>query len=304
MAIVRGSKPPKISDYQERLGRSDCSANNVIHDVSAHPLVSVITVCRNSEQTIRRTVASVLSQTYRNIEFLIIDGNSSDATVSIIEEYRGSFACLISEPDRGISDAFNKGLARASGSIVMLLNSDDWIGPGFIEAAIDGLSESRADFVFGDLIFYSPEGQKVGGYKGDPNYKKKLSHVMPAINHPTVVCQKYVYDNCGLFNVNLHYAMDYEWLIRVDACGYQGHYVTSLVTNMTLDGRSDAGFAKSLLEVREISIAYGYSALLAYGRYGARLAKGHLRRLLEVILPKFVTNSIRVIVNKNYVREI
>ena len=298
-----GSEPPFLRDYEQniRTKHHDSSTQNggSVDDVM-RPLVSVITVCRNSERTIQRTIESVLSQSYKRIEYIIIDGLSTDNTMSIIKKYDYFIKVVVSEADCGISDAFNKGLARSSGSIVMILNSDDWISANFLETAVQSLVESDREFVFGDLEIFDLSGKLVGIYKGDKNYKNVILHRMPAINHPTVVCRKVVYENCGLFNTNLHYAMDYEWLCRITKSGYAGLYVQKLIGKMTLDGRSDLGFSRSLAEVRDISIAYGYSLAAAHCRYVFRVIKGYVRRRLEEFAPRVVVNWIRLRLNRDY----
>lgn len=97
--------------------------------------VSVITVCYNSANTIEKTIKSVISQDYGDIEYIIIDGGSNDGTLDIIDKYKDKISILISEPDKGIYDAMNKGIRIASGEIVGMINSDDWYGPYTVGAA-------------------------------------------------------------------------------------------------------------------------------------------------------------------------
>ncbi|HEX5026205.1 MAG TPA: glycosyltransferase family 2 protein, partial [Agriterribacter sp.] len=113
------------------------------------PLVSIITIVYNGEKFIEKCIQSVLDQSYPNIEYIVIDGGSSDHTVDIIERYTASIKHWISEKDKGISDAFNKGLKRATGEIVGMINADDWYEPNTVEKIVQEIDDF--DIVYGDL---------------------------------------------------------------------------------------------------------------------------------------------------------
>lgn len=114
--------------------------------------VSIVTVCYNSAKTIERTIKSVAGQDYTNIEYIIIDGGSTDGTLDIIDRYKDKISVLVSEPDKGIYDAMNKGIARATGDIIGFMNSDDWYADGAIAAIVDSFSKTDADIVYGKTI--------------------------------------------------------------------------------------------------------------------------------------------------------
>ena len=121
------------------------------------PKVSIITVCFNSTKTIRDTIESVISQDYPNIEYIIIDGGSSDETVAIVKEYTDRIAVIVSESDRGIYDAMNKGVALASGDIVGMLNSDDvYMNEHAVSELMKTMQDARTDSVFADLVIVDP----------------------------------------------------------------------------------------------------------------------------------------------------
>ncbi len=134
---------------------------------STAPRVTIITAVRNRAATLARTIESVLAQTYPEVEHVVIDGASSDGTVEVIRRYADRLAHWQSEPDRGISDAFNKGLAAARGDCIGLLNADDWLEPDQIERAVAALERSGADFVFGDLLYHDPAGRPLFRIRGD-----------------------------------------------------------------------------------------------------------------------------------------
>lgn len=146
--------------------------------------VSVITACFNSEKTIEDTILSVLHQTYKNIEYIIIDGASTDGTLEIIQKYKDRIACVMSEKDEGIYNAMNKGIKRSSGDIIALLNSDDFYKDEFVvEKVVHEFENKNCDSVYADLVFVKPDRlEKVVRYyeSGEFSPKTLLYGVVPA----------------------------------------------------------------------------------------------------------------------------
>lgn len=179
--------------------------------------VSLITVCFNSAATIRETIESVLAQDYIDIEYIIIDGCSTDGTLKIIEEYKGRISKIISEPDHGIYDAMNKGINLASGSIIGMLNSDDvYISRSVISELMEAMSSARADSIYADLIIVDPlKTNKILRYYSSKhfNISKFRYGWMPA--HPTFFVKKAAYDSAGLFSTNFKIAADFDMLLRL-----------------------------------------------------------------------------------------
>ena len=264
----------------------------------AIPLVSVITVCYNSAATIEKTIKSVVSQSYGNIEYIIVDGGSTDGTVDIIKKYESSISKWISEPDEGISDAFNKGIAMSDGEFVQLVNADDWLSVDQIEKAVSAISDSDYGYVFGDMMMYDPSGEAKYLQKGDPEYASKIRYNMPMVNHPTVVAKKKLYDEIGCFDDRYKIAMDYDWLSRVHKAGYKGCYNAAVVGNMTLCGVSDENFKKAYKEVMEISVLMGTSWFIAKYLYFLRVFKKQIRHLLELIFPENRILKLRRVINR------
>lgn len=180
--------------------------------------VSIITATYNSEKTLRDTIESVLKQTYTNIEYIIIDGNSKDSTVDIIKEYEPRFGDRIkwiSEKDKGIYDAMNKGIERATGDIVGILNSDDFFTSNLsIENIVRGF-DLNIDMVYGDLHFVSPDNlEKTVRYYSSKIFRRNLMRygLMPA--HPTCYIRKNIYDRYDLYDTKYKISSDFELLLR------------------------------------------------------------------------------------------
>ncbi|MBR4413268.1 MAG: glycosyltransferase, partial [Lachnospiraceae bacterium] len=176
--------------------------------------VSIITICFNSEAVIKKTIESVLGQTYTDIEYLIIDGASKDKTVEIAESYRNSFEekgidyKIFSEPDKGIYDAMNKGIAKATGELVGLINSGDFYEPQMVETAVKSFEEKPYDIFYADINLIKDNGQII--------VKKSKYDKLPTSrhwNHPTMVVRKAYYDEIGTYKcVGIH--DDFEFFLR------------------------------------------------------------------------------------------
>lgn len=263
------------------------------------PIISVVTAVRNGAKTLARTIESIRAQNLPGLEYIVIDACSTDATPDIVQANSDLVAILKIEKDRGISDGFNKGIALSRGRYVTILNADDWLSPGQLAAGIETMERSGADFVFGDLMYHDARGNAVYRICGEPDYADRIGHVMPGLNHPTVIVRRSAYEKHGLFDLDLRLAMDYEFLLRLHRAGCKGAYDPRMVGHMSLDGASDALSERALAEVREISIRHGEPALSAWFRYGIRLMRGRTRRILERTIPATLLVRLRRISNRN-----
>ena len=264
------------------------------------PLVSVVTVVHNGEKTLEKTIQSVLNQSYENIEYVIIDGGSTDRTLDIIRNYEGGIAYWISEPDRGISDAFNKGIICSTGDIVGIINADDWMSPDQVEQGVRTILNTKADFVFGDLLVHNDQGLAVYQIKGDRGYSRIIHSNMPDLCHPSVLVRKTAYDRFGLFDITYKYAMDYEWFLRLHTQGGRGIYTNTITAHMRLSGTSDRSYSRALEEVRDIAIKYGKNRFGAHLLCAFRITKGRARRILEHLIPQQVVHWLRRAVNRGF----
>jgi glycosyltransferase involved in cell wall biosynthesis len=295
---------PAMDDYRLRPGspaRKVGGRNAERNGLAARPGgVSVVTVCFNSIKTIDRTISSVAAQTYSPLEYVIVDGGSTDGTAERLAARSQDIDVWISERDAGISDAFNKGIALTSGEYVMLVNSDDWLEPEHITCAVNALRASGADFAFGDMLVHAPDGTKLYRLVGDKDYARRVHRFMPFINHPTVVCRRRVYEQHGLFDVSLRVAMDYDWLLRVHRKGVVGIYVPALVGHMSLEGASDRLFDRAAAEVRDVSICHGNPPPLAWWHFVYTVVKGRIRGFLQRYVPRKVYEGLRRAVNPSF----
>lgn len=297
---------PTIAEYRSRHPHPARTGGGTGHplavsaDASPAPLVSIITAVRNGRATLEQAIASVVGQSYRRIEYIIIDGASTDGTVDLLRSQEAAIGIWLSEPDNGISDAFNKGISLASGEFIGLLNADDWMSPDQVEQGVAALQAAEADFVFGDVLFHDASGRPPYRIQGDPYYRRVIRTRMPELCHPTVLARRSAYERIGLFDTRLRYAMDYEWLLRLHSSGAAGRYVPGITGHMRGGGASDRYYARALQEVRAISIRYGHSALSAHALFGYRLLKGACRRSLERMLPQGLFGRMRRAFNPRY----
>ena len=180
--------------------------------------ISIITVCFNSEETILSTLNSVISQTYDNIEHIIVDGGSNDRTLDIINDYKFRNKILISEPDKGIYNAMNKGINLASGEVITILNSDDIYQSSKTLSGVvrDIKNNPDKDIFLGDVVFFNKNNfKKIVRYYSAKNFKTKslLDGIMPP--HPSSFIKKKVYEKYGLYNEQLSIAADFEMFLRL-----------------------------------------------------------------------------------------
>ena len=180
------------------------------------PLVTVVTPSYNQARFIAATIESVLSQDYPNVEYLIVDGASTDGTADVVARYAGRLT-FVSEPDRGQSHAINKGFLRARGAYVAWLNSDDVFLPGAIRAAVDALgAHPNAGAVYGDGFQIDESGNVISRFAVTQQFNLwKLLNVSDYILQQTVFFRRAVFDEVGWLDESLHYGMDWEILMRI-----------------------------------------------------------------------------------------
>jgi glycosyltransferase involved in cell wall biosynthesis len=234
-------------------------------DHNNKPLISIVTVVYNGSMYIEETINSVLNQTYDNIEYIIIDGGSTDQTLNIIQKYEEYIDYYLSEADNGISDAFNKGIKKCCGSYIGLLNAGDYYEKDAVMHIVNAIKDN-ADIIYGDI--YYPEKQHIsyGNYK----FEKQIKYFMPRLNHPTAFVSSNTYKKVGFYKTNLKIAMDYDFFKRAYELGVKFLYLNHIITNMRLDGVSNTKTKRKIFEVLKISnnpIYTVYYILLEYIKY-------------------------------------
>jgi glycosyltransferase involved in cell wall biosynthesis len=213
------------------------------------PLVSIVTIVYNGDQHLEQTIQSVLTQSYPNLEYIIIDGGSKDNSVEIIKKYADRLSFWISERDKGVSDAFNKGVAHCKGEIIGLINADDWYEPNAVTEAVKAIEQ--ADVAYGDLTYWK-NGNRDLTVEGNVD---QLQNEM-SLNHPTVFVRAECYRKYGHFRTDLKYAMDYDFLLRLKVNGCRFVHVPQVMAHMRWEGISDQQWYKACQELLAIKNRY------------------------------------------------
>lgn len=177
-----------------------------------NPKISIITITYNSEKTLEETIRSVVSQEYDNLEYIIIDGGSKDHTLDIVNKYQDKIAYVVSEPDKGISDAFNKGIKAATGEIIGILNSDDVMLPDTLHAIAENYYRTIDIYSLNVIIWDEKNNIKV---QEIPDLKFSISKVGHHIAHQGRFISKSAYEKYGMYDVRLKYMMDFDLLKRM-----------------------------------------------------------------------------------------
>lgn len=221
--------------------------------------VSIITPCLNSEKTIRDTIESVLRQTYKNIEYIIVDGGSTDNTIPIIEEYIPLFQGrlrYISEKDKGIYDAMNKGIKMSRGCLIGIINSDDYYEDATVEKVVDRYRENSEQVIYGYL------GLLLGNNRIKiQNFSHKNLH-QNMIPHPTCFVTRKVYQKYGLFRKAFKITADYEFMVRLYEKNVEFIQIPEVLANFRVGGMSSS--SRTLIEKSTVKLLYRYISFREY----------------------------------------
>ena len=259
--------------------------------------ISIITVCYNSEKTIEETIKSVLSQTYDNYEYLIIDGLSKDNTLSIVKKYEKKFKGklkITSEKDKGLYDAMNKGIKKATGDIIGIINSDDILANKYVfEKIAKRFEETNCDATYSDLVFLDEETMSIPTRNFIAhNYSKFMAWHPP---HPTLYLKSGVYKKVGEFNTNYRIAADLDFMLRVINQDYKFEYIREYLVKMRSGGVSTNGLkgyiknlkeANVVLKANDIKFAY----LINIYRIFKTFKQGISAKINKKKITKIITN--------------
>lgn len=226
------------------------------------PLISIITVCFNSAKTIRQTIESVLNQTYTNIEYILVDGKSTDNTVEIIKEYEPKFAekgiiyRWISEQDNGIYDAMNKGIKMATGEWIGIINSDDWYELLTCNYIAKESEKYNSDVIYGITLMHKDN---------QPLYVRQFIHTEwdkfnCSAMHPSVFIKNSIYSKIGLYDTSFKLAADVDLTIRLTrTTNYKIRFVPIVLSNFRIGGASSSQVGLNIKEVFKVMIKNGIS---------------------------------------------
>jgi len=213
--------------------------------------VSIITVAYNAESSIRDAIESVVSQRYKNIEYIIIDGNSSDQTLSIIREYSDKIQSVVSEPDNGIYDAMNKGIVAATGDIIGILNADDFYANSRVISDVVSEFQNNLDLdvIIGKMVYvdFSDKDKVVRSYNSERfcPWKLRFGWMPP---HLATFIKKSVYDDVGLYSQEYKIAADYEMFVRIFLIRHVNYTkIDKILVKMRLGGISTSGIRSNLI---------------------------------------------------------
>ena len=208
--------------------------------------ISIITVCFNSQQTIKSTIKSVLNQSYKQVEYIIIDGASTDNTIKIINEFSNSIDVFVSEGDAGIYDAINKGIIKSSGDVVGLLHADDVFDNNSVVDNVMRLFDEDVDMIYGDINYVDRKdiNRVIRRWKSDSYSKGKFKYGwMPP--HTGFFIKKSCYTKYGLYNLSLGSSADYELMLRMfEVYNLKSKYIPLNITKMRVGGISNSSFKK------------------------------------------------------------
>ncbi|MCP3964754.1 MAG: glycosyltransferase [Lentisphaerae bacterium] len=235
--------------------------------------ISIVTICYNSAAHLEQAMHSVLEQDYDNFEYIVIDGGSTDGSVDIIRKYQDRLAYWVSEPDGGIYDAMNKGIVKASGDIVGMINSDDYYLPGAFQKVASAFQGKDLD----NHIFWGDVQYEIqGNVKGFRPENVTMGAFAP---HPSMFCPKYIYDKIGLYDTSFKLLGDYDFMYRaVNKFDIKPIYLPEKISFFREGGLADSNVLQCLKDELKVKLKYGQSPFYAIPVFWLKLIK-NFRRL-------------------------
>lgn len=215
------------------------------------PKISIITVVFNSQKTIERCINSVLQQKFKNIEYIIIDGGSTDDTCQIIDNYRENIDVFISKPDNGIYDAMNKGIALATGDVVGIVNADDFFADSnVLEDVAKVFAEQNTEILYGDLDYIDSNDKVIRKWRSG-KYSKGLFNWGWMPPHPTFYCKRSLFDKLGVYKLEYGSAGDYELMLRfIHLNNIEAYYLNRVLIKMVIGGISNKSLGNRVNAMR------------------------------------------------------
>lgn len=242
--------------------------------MSHQPVFSIITVTYNAERWLERTILSVLSQSYTNVEYLIIDGGSKDRTVEIIRQYASGLAYWVSEPDKGLYDAMNKGLRQATGDYLVFLNAGDTFHTSdTLNQIVNGLQRRKSlpDVIYGETRIVDAEGKSLGMRR----LKAPKRLTWKSFKMGMLVCHQSFYarrEIASLYDLSYRYSADYDWCLRCLKSARSVYNARAVLSDFLEAGLSTTNRKASLRERYEIMCRYygKFQTILLHGWFAIR----------------------------------
>ena len=255
-------------------------------------IFSIITIAYNSEKTIERTLKSVLNQSNKDFEYIIVDGASNDSTLDIVKKYEPLFEGRMkwqSEPDKGIYDAMNKGVQRAFGTIIGIVNSDDWLESDALETVENNFVNNGNDLntiYCGGINFHRIDGSIKRWDANVKTFKRQAPlYVMSGIRHPATFVPRQIYEKMGLFNDQMKLSADQDFILRCYYGGAKFLEIPNILSNMSEGGISTDESEKSKRiseEDRRIMLrSFGKKGMSYYWLWYSWKLRGLLRTLIN-----------------------
>ena len=246
--------------------------------------ISIVTVCRNSELTIRETIESVAAQNLHiGVEYIVIDGGSTDGTMSIVDEYRNEIDRIVSEPDDGIYDAMNKGIAAASGDVIGILNSDDtYASAETLQRVVARFEDTAVESVYGDVVYVDrAHGSRIVRYWRAGEFLPGSFKYGWHPPHPAFFLRSKCYAAYGSFNTELSVSADFELMLRMlERYRVRASYIHQPLVKMRAGGTSTGSIKNVLVGNRNCYRAFKLNDLPVGPLYPARRLLGKVGQLL------------------------
>jgi glycosyltransferase involved in cell wall biosynthesis len=262
------------------------------------PLVSIITVTYNAIENLEQTMQSVFSQTYPHIEYLIVDGLSSDGTVQLIRKYESKLSFWVSEKDNGIYDAMNKGINLSKGELIGMINASDYYEPKAVEWAVEAYLENKeAGILHGNINMLNKDGSFFKLKKPNTNLTELYKGI--SLFHSTFFVRASTYKEKGLYDTQFKISADFDFALRCHLEGVKFYYIDKIIANFRLGGFSSSKDVNGMYESRDILLKNGFSPDIANSVFQEwkklRRKESFLTtayKLLGKILPRQVLNRL------------
>lgn len=257
----------------------------MIHENLLNPLVTVVTVVFNGEEFIEGTILSVINQNYKNIEYIVIDGGSMDRTIGIIKQYESHIHYWVSEKDRGIFDAMNKGIDAATGEWISFMNAGDTFSSNSSVADVFSLDHNNSTVIYGDVNVIYPKFRRLVKAK----MISEIPKGMPFCHQSTFV--KASFHKKNKFNIKNPIAADMEFLMSAYSSDFKFNYLPFSISNISSGGLSDTKRIETILAWWKVSVGLGSSKHLAL-HYMALISTTYLKSMVKKILPNVLASKL------------